>query len=125
MPAGWFRILDSRNLEKGTSKQVSALGLELAVFRTESGKIAVLDAYCPHLGANLAAGGNVEGETLHCPFHGWQFDVEGDCVKIPYCDGTIPSNANVKKYHSLETNSNILFWFVGPSCDCNDVKVRC
>ena len=37
------------------------LGLELAVFRSEAGEAAILDAYCPHLGANLAAGGHVEG----------------------------------------------------------------
>ena len=58
---GWFRVLNSRDLANGSVKQVYCLGLDLAVFRTEKGEAAILDAYCPHLGANLAAGGRVEG----------------------------------------------------------------
>lgn len=127
--AGWFRLLNSQDLAVEESKSVTALGLELAVFRSSDGKVAVLDAYCPHLGANLG-GGHVEGvsiacrvslrtfviicilgDRLHCPFHGWQFDKEGVCQKIPYCDASIPSNATVKSHPSIETNGQILFWF--------------
>ena len=85
------------------------LGLELAVYRTEAGVAAILDAYCPHLGANLAAGGSVEGDNLHCPFHGWQFNKSGVCVKIPYCDN-VPPNAVTKAYTSLEINGQVLLW---------------
>ena len=34
----------------------------------------MLDAYCPHLGAHLAEGGRVQGESVRCPFHAWEFD---------------------------------------------------
>eukprot|EP00042_Codosiga_hollandica_P035908 m.269667 g.269667 ORF g.269667 m.269667 type:complete len:479 (+) comp54748_c0_seq1:1082-2518(+) len=109
-PNGWFGIAQSHEVPVGTSKQVTALGLELAVFRTEDGEVAILDAYCPHLGANLAAGGIVKGNTISCPFHGWQFNKEGVCVKIPYCDH-VPAGAAVKKYTCLENNGHILLWF--------------
>ena len=57
----------------------------LVVFRGEDGKVAVTDAYCPHLGANLGRGGKVVGNCIECPFHGWQFRSDnGKCVKIPY-----------------------------------------
>ena len=46
-------------LKKGDVKPVDALGQHFVVYRGESGKVAVLDAYCPHLGANLALGGKV------------------------------------------------------------------
>ena len=47
----------------------------------------MLDAYCPHMGANLGAGGQVKGDCIECPFHGWQFRGEdGQCVHIPYVD---------------------------------------
>ena len=108
-PNGWFRACNSRDLPAGTVKQVSMLGLELAVYRTEAGVAAILDAYCPHLGANLAAGGSVEGDNLHCPFHGWQFNKGGVCVKIPYCDN-VPPNATVKSYPTLELNAQVLMW---------------
>lgn len=45
----------------------------------------VLDAYCPHLGANIAIGGFVRGDCIECPFHQWQFSGhDGRCVNIPY-----------------------------------------
>ena len=52
-----FTLLESRDLGPGQVRQVDALGLNLAVYRGTSGKVFVTDAYCPHLGANIAAGG--------------------------------------------------------------------
>jgi phenylpropionate dioxygenase-like ring-hydroxylating dioxygenase large terminal subunit len=135
-------------------KQVHILGRDLAVFRTETGKVGCTDAYCPHLGANLAAGrwamyrgmsttnvprlfysvvlfssfcfcrptirlsirptfdsgGTVCGERLQCPFHGWEFNTEGKCEKIPYSQSKIPEQAKVDAYNTLEINDQILFW---------------
>ena len=61
-------------------------GEHFAVYRSQSGKVSVLDAYCPHMGGNLAVGGRVKGECLECPFHGWVFDKDGLCVGIPYAE---------------------------------------
>ena len=46
----------------------------------------MVDSYCPHLGANLSAGGKVvDDDCIECPFHGWKFDGEsGKVVDIPY-----------------------------------------
>ncbi|KAG8040295.1 hypothetical protein G9C98_000866 [Cotesia typhae] len=55
-PNGWFGILESSELAKGQVKHVSALGENFAVFRTQKGKVSIVDAYCPHLGANMAEG---------------------------------------------------------------------
>jgi len=53
--------------------------------RTERGIINILDAYCPHLGANMAESGRVKGDCLECPFHSWKFRGEdGYCENIPY-----------------------------------------
>lgn len=66
---------------------VPVSGVQLAVFRGEDGQAHVLDAYCPHLGANLAVGGRVLGGCLECPFHSWIFQgSDGKCVKIPYTE---------------------------------------
>ena len=45
------------------------------------------DAYCPHLGANLAVGGRVVEDDIQCPFHLWTFSgQDGQCVDIPYAE---------------------------------------
>ena len=60
-------------------------GENWVAFRTEQGKAAILDAYCPHLGAHLAIGGKVVGNCIECPFHGWQFRAQdGQCTAVPY-----------------------------------------
>ena len=76
----------------------SFLGEHFAVFRSENGEINVLDAMCPHLGANIAIGGVVKGDCIQCPFHGWIFSgPTGKCVKIPYSDvGKSRINGNLK-----------------------------
>lgn len=57
------------------------IGENFAIFRSSNGNINILDAYCPHLGANMAIGGIVRGNNLQCPFHGWTFDgTNGQCV---------------------------------------------
>ncbi|XP_026153866.1 cholesterol 7-desaturase [Mastacembelus armatus] len=110
-PNGWYRVLDSRMLERGEVKNVSALGEQWAVFRGEDGKAYVLDAYCPHLGANLAVGGRVVGSCVECPFHGWQFrGNDGKCVKIPYAI-KVPEFAKVRCWPSCEVNKQILVWY--------------
>ncbi|KAM6902304.1 cholesterol 7-desaturase nvd [Xenentodon cancila] len=110
-PNGWYRVLDSHMLKNGEVKNVSVLGEQVAVFRGQDGKAYVLDAYCPHLGANLAVGGQVSGNCLECPFHGWQFrGNDGKCVKIPYVEKE-PKNISVRHWHSCEINQQILIWF--------------
>ena len=62
-------------------------GLELAVFRDTSGQAHVVDAYCPHMGASLGVGGQVRGDCIECPFHGWKFrGYDGKCVHVPYAE---------------------------------------
>ena len=86
-PNGWYPIALSGEVFKGKTKQVNALGRSFAVFRGEDNKARVLDAYCRHMGANLAQGGVVKGNCLQCPFHGWTYDGDtGDCVEIPYAE---------------------------------------
>ena len=81
-PDGWYRVAASAEIEPGGVKQIQCAGSQIALFRSRtSGRIAAVDTFCPHQGANLAHG-HVEGDRLQCPFHGWQMDGNGrvrDC----------------------------------------------
>ena len=65
----------------GKPLKVRLLGEDLVVFRDSDGKLGVLDEYCPHRRASLALGRNEEC-GLRCLYHGWKFDVEGNCVEM-------------------------------------------
>ena len=107
-PDGWFSLCSGDSVKKGKVIEVDALGRRFAVFRGQDGKIGVMDAYCPHLNANLAYG-KVKGNSLVCPFHGWQFNTQGKCTGIPYSD-KLPQQEN-KKLFFQETWGLILLWY--------------
>jgi len=111
VPNGWYAVAFSRDLIKGAVEPIHYFGEDMVLFRTRSGEARVLDAFCPHLGAHIGEGGRVIGETVRCPFHGWQYDgASGACVKIPYCD-TIPKAAKVGTWHTAEKNGMIFVWY--------------
>ena len=108
-PNGWFAVAWSKDLAPGDVKRIHYFDEELVLFRTRSGAPQVLDAYCAHLGAHLAEGGRVIGETIRCPFHGWQYDGHGQCTHIPYCD-QIPAKARVRAWDVVERDHMIFVW---------------
>jgi len=109
IPNGWFAVAFSRDLGEGEVKRIRYFEEELVLFRTRSGQAAVLSAYCPHLGAHLAEGGRVAGEGIRCPFHAWEFGVDGECKRIPYCD-RIPPAARTRSWDVCERNQMIFVW---------------
>jgi phenylpropionate dioxygenase-like ring-hydroxylating dioxygenase large terminal subunit len=109
IPNGWFAVAWSRDLVPGEVRRLRYFDEELVLFRTRAGAAKVLDGYCPHLGAHLAEGGRVVGESIRCPFHGWHFDGHGRCTKIPYCE-RIPPHAATRAWEVAERNHMILVW---------------
>ena len=112
IPNGWFVVGETRELAAGEMKSLYAFGKDLVLYRAESGEARLVDAYCPHLGAHLGAGGKVEGDAIRCPFHGWRFDgPTGQCSDIPYTDDDrIPQGAQLRSYPIIERNHMIWAW---------------
>lgn len=108
-PTGWFQVAWSHEIEAKEVKPIQVFGKELVMFRTESGELQVIDAYCPHLGAHLGHGGCVEGEAIKCPFHAWKFTGDGKCVDVPYAD-KIPPKAKLRGWPVHEHSGLILVW---------------
>ena len=109
-PTGWFIIGFASDLAAGEVKRVHYFGEEMVLFRTESGEVNVLDAYCQHLGANMGVGGTVEGENIVCPWHGWRWRGDGTNALIPYSKIGCKNNVRVRTYHSTEWYGFILVW---------------
>ena len=94
----WQPVARVEDLEWGPQRAV-LLGRALAVFLTESGKPAVVADRCPHRGASLSMG-KVQGESVQCPYHGWQWSAAGACTRIPSLaeEHRIPSGARTEAF---------------------------
>ncbi len=96
----WFPVCMSSELSVGRVIGRSFLDGRVAIFRGEDGVARVFSAYCPHLGADLAAG-KVVGNRIQCGFHLWEFNPEGWCEKTGLGDPP-PQTACLYKFHSVE-----------------------
>jgi vanillate O-demethylase monooxygenase subunit len=72
------------------------LGERYVAYRTSEGTVRVFLDRCPHRRAPLSLG-SCEGDALRCAYHGWLFDIDGQCVEIPALgtDATISSRARL------------------------------
>lgn len=113
LPKGWFVVAEAHEITPGKVHSMRYFGRDLVAFRSESGKVHVTDAYCPHLGAHLAFGGKVEGECIRCPFHGWKFEgATGKCTEVPYAD-RVPPKAKIDALPTLEQDG-VIYVFHDP-----------
>jgi phenylpropionate dioxygenase-like ring-hydroxylating dioxygenase large terminal subunit len=85
----WFVVCLSTDVKRGEAIGRGFLDGRVAIYRGENGKVQVLSAYCPHLGADVS-NGFVVGNNLQCPFHFWEYDAAGRCVKTAIGDKPPP-----------------------------------
>lgn len=111
-PTGWYCLGFSADVAPERQVTRTFMGREVVLFRTASGRLSVVEAHCPHLGAHLGHGGLVRGETLRCPFHGFAFEASGRCVSTPY--GPTPRTARLDMLSSYEAHG-LIFAYHGPS----------
>ncbi|MCB1731591.1 MAG: Rieske (2Fe-2S) protein [Halieaceae bacterium] len=118
-PRGWFIVAESSELDKGPMA-VRFFGQDLALYRGESGKPVLLDAYCAHMGTHLTAstsamivknGLQIEGDSIRCPYHGWRYNAQGDVDDIPYFDGPCPKSASIRSYPVVDNMGCVMAWF--------------
>ena len=113
-PTGWFHIAWSDEIANGTSKPLKYFGQELVAFRAqpegdgETGELHVLDAHCRHLGAHLGYDSKVIGNCVACPYHGWQWNGDGENTLVPYQDQ--PTKATMRKWHVAERDGLVWMW---------------
>jgi phenylpropionate dioxygenase-like ring-hydroxylating dioxygenase large terminal subunit len=89
------------------------LGQDFVLFRDAGGTARCLANTCVHRGGSLA-GGKLRNGNVECPYHGWQFDGEGHCKRIPSLgiDAKIPGRARVDAYPTIE-RYGLVFAFLG------------
>ena len=58
-------------------------GERLVLFRGADDQVAALVDRCPHRGVALSLGKVTAQGAIACPFHGWEFDGRGACLRVP------------------------------------------
>ncbi len=134
-PRGWFMVAASDEVTQ-TPLAVRYFGQDLVLYRGESGKAYMVDAYCPHMGTHLAKNTTsyvvkdkkqVEGENIRCPYHAWRFNgADGMCNEIPYSEGRIPAAAKLKTWPLVERYGCLFTWHDAeggePNFDLPEIK---
>ncbi|HVZ45923.1 MAG TPA: Rieske 2Fe-2S domain-containing protein [Ramlibacter sp.] len=92
----WVPAAKSSELARGGAPiRLLLLGEKLIAFRDGQGRVGVMDHRCPHRCASLFLARNEEA-GLRCVYHGWKFDVNGQCIDMPSVPPQLDFKANVK-----------------------------
>lgn len=95
--------------------RVKLLGESLIAFRDSDGRCGLLDEFCPHRGVSLFFGRNEEC-GLRCSYHGWKFDVNGQCVDMPSEpeESAFKNKVRTGSYPLIE-RGDVLWAYLGPA----------
>ncbi len=94
--------------------RVKILSERLIAFRDTSNRLGLVDEFCAHRGVSLWFGRNEEN-GLRCSYHGWKYDVSGQCVEIPSEPGNprLCERMKLKSYPLIE-RGGVLWTYMGP-----------
>src|SRR5467141_1141045 len=112
----WIPALMSKELPEPDCPpvRVKLLCERLLAFRDTQGRVGLMDEFCAHRGVSLWFGRNEEN-GLRCPYHGWKYDVTGQCIDVPsepeesgFCN-----KIKLKSYPLVE-RGGVLWTYMGP-----------
>jgi phenylpropionate dioxygenase-like ring-hydroxylating dioxygenase large terminal subunit len=109
----WYPVIRSVDVTN-TPQRARILMHDFVVFRDNAGKAVVLSDTCVHRGGSLAGGKCKEDGTVQCPYHGWRFNAQGVCTRIPSIgiNAKIPARARVDSY-PVQEKYGLVFAFLG------------
>ncbi|MEQ8734777.1 MAG: Rieske 2Fe-2S domain-containing protein [Rhodospirillaceae bacterium] len=118
----WYVAATSEDVTD-TPYRSRMLGVDFVLYRDETGKLYCMSDVCCHRGAALHRG-QVKDGCIACPYHGWEFNGEGTCVKIPAMEGdiTIPKRARIDAY-AVEERLGLIWVFVGDQAEADRPEI--
>ncbi len=113
----WMPALLSSELPQADSDplRVRLLGEDLVAFRDTNGTVGLIQNNCPHRGASLFFGRNEEA-GIRCVYHGWKFDVDGNCIDMPNepAESDFKQKVKAVTYPCIE-KAGVVWAYMGPS----------
>ena len=112
----WIPALLSGELPEGDCPpvRVKLLSERLVAFRDTTGRYGLIDEFCAHRGVSLWFGRN-EACGLRCSYHGWKYDVTGQCVEVPSEPEQSGFARKIKlRSYPLVERGGVLWAYMGP-----------
>ena len=113
----WLPVLLSEELPEPDCApvRVKLLGERLIAFRDTQGRLGLVAEFCAHRGVSLWFGRNEEN-GLRCPYHGWKYDVTGQCVDVPSepAENGFCARIKLTSYPLIE-RAGVLWAYLGPA----------
>ena len=79
----WYPVIPVQDLSTTTPNKITLLGKDFVVwFHEPSTSWRAFADVCPHRLVPLSEG-RLEGDVIQCAYHGWSFNEEGACTRIP------------------------------------------
>jgi len=110
----WIPALRSNELKAdGAPLRLMLLGEKLLAFRDSEGRVGVIDHECPHRCASLFYGRNEES-GIRCAYHGWKFDVHGNCLDMPNVPPQLDFKAKIRaKAYPVRERGGVVWTYMG------------
>lgn len=111
----WWPVAFSEQVKaKAAPTKVTLLAEDFVLFRDGAGELGLVALHCSHRGSSLEYG-RVENNGLRCCYHGWLWDVRGNCLEQPAepADSTFKDRVKHPAYHA-EDAGGLVFAYVGP-----------
>ena len=93
----WYAATLSKQLIENKILAISIMEIPIVLWRDTNGTVGALEDRCSHRNAPLSSG-KIVNNCIMCPYHGWTFNNNGDCVDIP-SEG--PNNQRIPKKPSV------------------------
>jgi phthalate 4,5-dioxygenase len=95
--------------------RLKLLNEQLVAFRDTNGQVGIIQNNCPHRGASLFFGRNEEA-GIRCVYHGWKFDVTGQCIDMPNepAESDFKQKVKAVAYPTREW-AGVIWVYMGPS----------
>src|ERR1700681_1639029 len=113
----WLPSLLAAQLPEPDCPQVrlQLLGERMVAFRDTDGRLGLMDEFCAHRGVSLFFGRNEE-RGIRCPYHGWKYDVTGQCVEVPSEPAESGFCREIKlKSYPLAERGGVIWVYMGPA----------
>lgn len=107
----WYAACLSDTVTTKKPASVVIMETRIVIWRNAQGKTVALRDRCLHRNAMLSEG-HIKDGCIACPYHGWEFNEQGQCTNVPSegINGKPYPNRHVESFHCREDYGLVWIW---------------